>query len=509
MNLASEKRPQFLYWLAFAAIIGAAIWFRFQSLGALPFWLDEGYSAYGAEKGFDFIFGVLPGYETHPPFYTALLHIWAQVAGNSVYAFRLFGVLVGMAALPIFWLAGREAGRATGRDPALVGLAAIALAAIVPAIVVATRVTRPYPLIALALVFGVWAALRVARGLREEGRIIWRPYATYLVSLALLFWLHNLGALYVAGLGLGFLILCGPITLVRRFPVAFFAGHAAVALVALPAFLILLDQAPTWAKSTWLGFNPDLLFDQLLLIYGLSGPAALLCALIVGGWAAAKGGRTPFALFVIAITPVILALLLTLTLMPLFLPRTLVGCSVPLIILLAIGASSSSILPRAAFGLLIVLATTQLITIQKFLPGENWYGATAFLKSHVRPGDVIYAYPNEGALPLHYALKEKGLSIPIRPIPEAVPSHDPTGRYPTGSRGVVSLPQYRLEQIANDAQSQRVPTIWLLRLGAEKYDPGDLFLKALLRTRHEVGRWHQEPVFFIGLARTPQPAPKP
>ena len=156
----------------------------------------------------------------------------------------------------------------------------------------------------------------------------------------------------------------------------------------------------------------------------------------------------------------------------------------------------------------MLLTTIQMVALQRQPPTENWYGAVAWLKTRVAPGDVIYAYPNEGALPLSYALRDKGITLPIRPIPGPVPANDPTGWHPTGSRGVVSLPQYRLEAIAADAQSRKTKTIWLLRLGASTYDKGDGFLKALLRTRRPIGRWQQDPINIIGLRQSPQVTPR-
>ena len=167
MDEARSKR--LCYGLGLVAIIAAALWFRFNHLTAHPFWLDEGYSAYGAEKGFGFIFHVLPGYETHPPFYTTVLRCWILVAGNSLLSFRAFAAIVGLLTLPLYWLAGREAGLATQRSPMWTALSALALAAVIPAIVDVTRLVRPYALIALVLAGGIWAVLRIARGLRDDG----------------------------------------------------------------------------------------------------------------------------------------------------------------------------------------------------------------------------------------------------------------------------------------------------------------------------------------------------
>jgi hypothetical protein len=131
-----------------------------------------------------------------------------------------------------------------------------------------------------------------------------------------------------------------------------------------------------------------------------------------------------------------------------------------------------------------------------------------WLKARIQPGDMIYAYPNETDLPLHYALRERGMTVPVRAIPEPVPSHDPTGWYPTGSRGVVSLPQYRLEQIAGDAQSRKVRTIWLVRTGPPTYDKGDGFVKALSRRRAQIAYWNKFPIDIIGFRASTQPAPR-
>jgi mannosyltransferase len=494
---------------ALLATLAVALWFRLNHLADRPFWLDEGYSAYGAEKGFAFIFHVLPGYETHPPFYTALLRCWTLITGTSILGFRSLGAVAGLLSLPLYWLVGREAARATGRNLSWTPLAVLALAAVLPSLVDWTRGVRPYPLIMLVFAAGIWGVLRVARGLREEGRIPNGPWCLYLLCQALFFWMHNLGSLYVAALGLGLLILCGPLVFLHRYKARFLLGHALVLLVALPAFLILLDQAPTWTSSTWLTFTPATVPDKLLALFGLTLISGAIFAPILLVLAFRGGLRTQAALLVMALVPVLTSLALSYAVAPVFLPRTLVACSVPLIILLGLGATGGKRIGAIVFLLLLAQTAMAEIAIQKFPPQEDWYGAVGWLKTRVRPGDRIYTYPNEGALPLHYALREKGLAVPVRPIPEAVPSHDPTGWYPTGSRGVVSLPQFRLDQIAGDGESKATPTIWLVRLGPGKYDAGDGFVRALSRGRTIIGHWpalrqgqpRGEPIDIVGLRR--------
>jgi len=134
-----------------------------------------------------------------------------------------------------------------------------------------------------------------------------------------------------------------------------------------------------------------------------------------------------------------------------------------------------------------------------------------WLAKRFHPGDQIFAYPNEGKLPLQYALRDKGLAYPIRAIPRDVPAlEDRHGTHPTGTRGVSSLPQAELHAIAEEPGTKAVPTIWLLRLGAKTYDPGDLFLKELHRDRYIVRSWQDGPIDIIGLRlRTVSPVKQP
>jgi mannosyltransferase len=505
-----SRRLPLLFCLAI--IIAAALWFRINGLTANPFWLDEAYSAYAADKGFGFIFNVLPSYETHPPFYSAVLSAWTDIVGNSLTGFRSLGLFAGIILLPLCWLAGDEIARALKVDRRLCGLLALALLAVSPPIVYITQLVRPYALIVLVYLLGIWCIFGLARRYREAGRLHTKLWLGYLTSLALLIWLHNLGALYAAALGLALLILIGPIRLIRDQSRAFFTGHFVVALTVLPAVLILLDQAPTWQKSTWLRFHWYGIEQNLYTIYGLSGFGAFVIVALIVGSAIFKSGKdklpTWLALLTLVFVPIIFSLLISVTIAPVFLSRTLAPLSIAFILIVAAGAASPLLLNRVAFAALMLLTSIHVIALQRLPPTENWYGAVAWLKARIAPGDVIYAYPNEGALPLSYALRDKGISLPIRPIPGPVPANDPTGFHPTGSRGVVSLPQYRLEAIAADAQSRTVKTIWLLRLGASTYDKNNGFLKALSRTRRPVGRWYQDPIEIIGLRQSPQITPR-
>ncbi len=136
-------------------------------------------------------------------------------------------------------------------------------------------------------------------------------------------------------------------------------------------------------------------------------------------------------------------------------------------------------------------------------PPQNWYGAVRWLAPRYRPGDVVLAYPNEGALPFDRAVRDLGLTLPSRPIPTAIPSLNPPpgSWYVSGSRGVPSLDKPHLEAIATAPAMRAVPTVWLLRLGPWAYDKDDVLLDALMARRTVVGRFRSGPIDLIGLRR--------
>ena len=322
------------------ALIGVAIGIRINRLTFWPLSLDESYSAFGAKNSFDFIWNILPTYETHPPFYTALLRLWTLAAGNSLFDLRIFGVLIGLLTLGVIWLAAGEMARLTGRGKTGVAFPAVALAAVLPAMVDMARFVRPYSLMILAYSIGIWAVLRLARTHRESGALARWPWRIYLASLPLLIWLHNLGALYVLALVLAITMLIGPGAMLRNHWRAFLLGHAIAFVAALPALLILHDQAGTWTQSTWLAFNPSSLPFFTGLVFGWHGVFG-----VVAGFSLASIGlfsiasankRLAGAVLILALLPIILSILISYTIAPIFLVRTLVACSVAMTLVMAV-----------------------------------------------------------------------------------------------------------------------------------------------------------------------------
>lgn len=499
------------------AALGLAL--RTWHIAAVPLWLDEAYSAYAAAKGFAFLWHIVPRYETHPPVYYSLVRLWTLAFGDGLIALRALGLIAGSAALAVTAAAAGEAGRTIGRDAAArrrLAFAAFALGCVATAMVEMAREVRPYPVMMLAYAAATFALLRIARRARGGRPLAGLAYAGYLLTAEAMLWLHNLGPLFAAALGLA--LIAAIVGRASRRDWAWLAGgHLLIGLAWLPGLAILIDQAPTWVSSTWLRFDVARLPDRLAPIYAAYGVLPTIAALTLLALAlaalrqAGEGLRLAMILLTLAAVPTLLSIALSLTVTPVFISRTLTPVAAPTLILFAIGAAAFGDRRRwIGAGAALILGGHMLaveIQARRADPPQDWYGTVAWLRERVRPGDQIFAYPNEGALPLAFALRDKGLAYPIRAIPTPVPTlNDPDGWYPTGSRGVVSLPRSRLRAIAEEAATRAVPTIWLLRLGPWAYDKGDIFLRELARGRHGVRRWRAGPIDIVGLARGPRPA---
>lgn len=512
--MIDDRIERKLLWLAaaMAALAGVALrcWRAFSD----PLWLDEAYSAFAAAHGFAYLWRVVPKYETHPPFYYAVLRCWTLAFGDSLIALRALGLLAGVLTPPaLAWAAdgiGRWLGWTARRRRRLVFVAFMLACLSIPLIEM-TREVRPYPLMILAYALAIRALIALAMRRRAGRGLASGPYAAFLLLVALLLWLHNLGLLWAAALGLALLVAVAGERMRRQDWYALSGGLLIVAMIYLPALLILLDQAPTWVTSTWLGFSWGALWPHLGVLYAVPGwqgiaAGALVWLGVAALWRAGDEARRLAALLLIlALVPVLLSIGLTLAVAPVFITRTMTPVAVPTLLLLSIGAVAwdgrAGWVGWAAVGMLAANLFAVELQARAHGPMQDWYGTVAWLQKRFRAGDQIYAYPNEGALPMARALRDKGFDWAIRPIPAEVPAFGEGGWHPTGSRGVVSLPRRRLRQIVDEPTTRAVPTIWLLRLGAETYDRGDAFRAELSRGRHVVRRWRDGPIDVIGLAR--------
>ncbi len=470
--------------------LAAGFILRFGNLLGNPLWLDEAYTAFAAERGLHFIWTVTPSYEVHPPLYYSLASLWVQAFGMSLGAYRALGMLAGVLTLPVLWRIGAALAERLGDTSKRLPATLMAFGAVSPMLAQMAREVRPYPLIILVYALGLLLVLRMAQGQRG-----WRT-AAYLTCLILLLWLHTLGALFAGSLALALLILTWQPDWRTRDWGAFVALHIAAGLAWAPAVAILVYQASAWVSSTWLGFNFAQLPRALATTYGVPGWFAALfgsALLAIGVYSLRRDARLAAALLVAAFFPAMAAIIASVTLSPVFIPRALSAVTIPALALAAIGAQalfkSASPIARSlplVFALALAVSASVLVSRQR---EQDWYVTLDHLTAAIKPGDVILAYPNESALPLRYAARDKGQTLTIRALPVEVPAPPESGPHPTGTRGVVSISKDAMRTIASEPGVAAAPTLWLVQINGQMFDPADDFGRILSEGRAVRADW--------------------
>lgn len=493
----------------------AGILLRIRHIQSYPLWLDEAYSAFAARQDFSFLWTVVPQYETHPPFYYSLLHIWRALFGGSVLALRMPGLICGIVLLPVVARAGATLGRLAGFDRGgrgWVACMAVTLVALQPLAIAMTHQVRPYPLMTLVYAVAILAVLELAAGARHVLRKGW--LIAFFVCQAAMFWLHTLGALYGLSLGLALLAAVLRRGLSRRDWIWLVAGELLVGIIYVPAFLIALQQQRTWSQSTWLRFDPHAVPLTLGFIYMTWNRVALAIAAIgiVAGAVAlrrrAESARAAIALLVLALLPTALSLLLSVVKTPVFLDRTLSPVAIAGALLMAacFGPGVRWRVPACLLGLYALVSAFNVdLYIARQPPVQDWYATVDWLAPKVRPGDAIWAYPNEGGLPLEQALADRRAPLAIRQIPGPMPYFGPLGQHVTGSRGTVSLSPAKIRAFLDRRDADVPGTIWLMRLTSTLYDPSDDMVHALAARRTMIAHFQAGPIDLIGFRRADMP----
>jgi mannosyltransferase len=487
-------------WLALAILAAAAV-LRVAFLAGWPLWLDESWSRWMAERDWAALGEAAARYDTHPPFYYALLKLWLGVAGATPLSLRLPSIAAGVAMVPLAWLAAREL-----RLPAWL---AAALVAASPALVIASRQARPYALFASAFAIALWAALRL---LRSRERRIWLAYG---LALEAALWLHSLGALFAAALAGSLLIAFALKRMLRAQLLPFLAVHALIGLAWLPAFLTLLEQRRVWTH-TWLRFSAAAVPDGLA--QGLAAPGAtaifvFVLAALGAGALLRESGRRPAAilLLVTALGPALATIVLSFVSTPVFLPRTLVPSVLPLLLLAAAGIASLKKpffeCGAAAFALVLLAMASAFYVASP--PEERWYALSHWLDAHVRPGDEVWLMPNELSLPLGYARGGAPLGVPVEQLPAPFPAPDHPGPRYSGTLAVPGMTGADAARTVADAEARHVRGLWVITRFSGLFDPEDSLRRRLGSERRRLRDTSFAPLVIEYYALAPAPTPPP
>ena len=303
-------------------------------------------------------------------------------------------------------------------------------------------------------------------------------------------WLHSLGAIFAFCLSLA-LFASIQKTPPRQWLGWFLFGHGAVLILYIQCLVIIGGEAEAWKQSTWLIFSGSSIITHYSRAYG-GGiiAAALITALLAGAaWTAWKGPAERHILLVmlfLGFAPFVIEVLLSWLVTPVLLFRTLAPVIMPVALaigILTVSAGRTSWQARGSLAAATLLLATSVMLHPKMID-ENWAAIAEWIDHRKQPGDEIWAYPNDVALPLNFALTDKGLSSTARPVPTRFPALNHKGIRPTGAPGVVSASASELRSLAESSMTRNVKTIWLVRQAERYYDPNDEILAALSRGRH-------------------------
>jgi hypothetical protein len=266
---------------------------------------------------------------------------------------------------------------------------------------------------------------------------------------------------------------------------------ALVLLAYAPCLLMVVARAGDW-HSGWLSWNAAMPFELLQLytvpmeLFGIGSAVAAVAMLLLakrafGAAFSVRGWNADKALLLLWLGPPLAAVLISSLWMPIFLLRTLGATLVPAYLAMA-GALARTPAPRerlAVSALLVVTLVPLSLQVALKPAPEQWDRLGSYLAANVRPGDQVWVYPNDSALPLRAAAPDARYAL--RGVPGEYPALGFKGPIRAGSPAVPSLTGAQAAALARAAP--RGGTIWLVTRQRAIFDPHGDVPRALAAVR--------------------------
>ena len=382
------------------AITAAGAVLRFLYLTRKSFWLDEGVSVMLARLDLANLLHILWRREANMALYYGLLRMWLHFGAGDFFV-RSLSALISVAAIPVIYLLGKRLfGTATG-------LLAAALFSVHAWQVRYAQEARSYSLYVL---LSSLSCLFFLAAIEKPSRPRW---SACIACSLLAIYSHFFAVLVVIAQWASFYFLRRD----QAVSAGFRRSLKTIGLLFLPlaVFIVSRGTGPlSWISRPGLGdlhrFLLDLAGnggDALLLLY------AVCCAiaLAAGGWRARELTFTSWRyLFLLSwlFVPVVVTLAFSL-IRPVFLPRYMLTCVAPLVLLAAAGVVR--LRPRWLAGILVIamLALSVRGTWAYYradfdLAREDWRGATQYVLQNAREDDGILFHSAQARMPFeHYS----------------------------------------------------------------------------------------------------------
>lgn len=395
---------------------------RLVNLGGRSVWYDEAFAVLFAEKGLSaMLSGTLTpvaggAADIHPLLYYGTLNVWIALFGQSVFAVRLWSVVLGAGTVAMIYMLSRELfGERTG-------LAAALITAIAPFHVQYSQETRMYALLGLLLVTATWCFVkgwRLGEPLRSWKGIRWWLAFGLLAGLAM--YTQQLAAFYLVALG-----FVPILTRQWRQLVGLIFGTIVALIVYLPWLVNLPSQfekvrayywleppnlaRPIRTAASFLMVNLDV--PNPALTIGLLGSVFLLLFLVIQvviylRRRRARSSRNPllFMLWLAAMPPALMWVVSQLQ--PVYLERSLLPSALMLYIVLGWLFTANGI-PRpiaavlGALGLVLVVIGLYYQYTWATFPNSPFQLAGEHIRQEWQAGDVVVHQNKLTALPVIY-----------------------------------------------------------------------------------------------------------
>ena len=444
--------------LSIITLLGAG--FRFLKIGKQPLWLDEAFSVWMSRHSIPDIIKLTIDIDQHPPLYHILLSIWNALGGYSEAWVRSLSAVFGILTIIVIFSLGK-----TLSGPR-VGLLSALLLALSPFHIQYGQEARSYALLTLCASLSMLMTARLLlddrartqpigqqfgeflqrwkrRSTRDNsgdtiseegdkraqrGGLSFRQVETdltwlgYMVFTALTLFVHNTAVMLPIGLNL---FMFG-LMLFRRFSPAgegqmqapslrnWLLAHGGVFLLWspwLPAFFLqsvavsgdFWIQPPTYEvvtnalKTFLMAFLPNQIGWRWLIW------AAYGCTFILAFIQYRRRAAQFLFLAALFLTPFLGELLVSLF-RPIFYDRTLIGTTIPVYVLIAVGISQLRFKPYIATALIILL-TLSLLSIDNYFRNyekERWDLAAVYVGDQVQDGDMIVFNSGWTQIPFDY-----------------------------------------------------------------------------------------------------------
>jgi len=372
-------RRRSLVWLCVVATTAAAAALRLHWLSVWPILPDEAVTLhYTTSYSAGELAARLPIVQPHPPFYYLLLAPVVDTFGAD--GGRYLSVAAGTLTIPVLYAVGVEL-----RDERT-GIAAAALAAVSPYHIELSQIIRMYAVYGL-LVAVSWLALLHAQ--RTTSR---RWLIAYAASAVLAVYTHYWGLLLVAS---QLVYLAVSVTPARRTRWLNTAAGIGIVTLPVPYWIVrrIVQDTPSGETGAWAAatITPPGVTDVLSVtaagFYGsVPMPAAvkgLVALAFLGlGWVVSRRATRDTAVVLAAwvFVPVLLAVLGSHTVRPMFRPRYVVGCALGAYLVVGLYASER----RPAVYLAVLLVAVTAIAAPVHYPmiddrDTGWNDATEYV----------------------------------------------------------------------------------------------------------------------------------